>query len=183
MSVTHQYRIYRKKFPAFTLVEILVVVTSIGIISTVIMVSITSLRAKSRDNERLATLKRLEVSLELYHNINNFYPNTSGNWYSSEPGDSITNNGGDWIPGLAPNFISVLPRDPKGGLSNNIDPFCATRKNSYRYRSNGTDFKLMSFCTLEYLDGVAESTSSIFYDPARPKYSWQVHSSPASLNW
>jgi prepilin-type N-terminal cleavage/methylation domain-containing protein len=175
-----------KTSPAFTLVELLAVTVIIGLLATVVLVSIRSLRTKTRDNERLATLKRLEAALVIYYNVNRAYPDTGGTWYSSEAGSCHQNgpgNNGNWIPGLAPNFIPILPKDPKGGASAIASCVSSGCYNAYVYRSDGIDYKLLSHCTLESLGGSEESSSSIFYDPARPSNAWQVHSSPNSLNW
>lgn len=168
----------------FTLIELLVVVMTIGLLSSLILVSITGLRSKSRDNERRANLKRVQASLELYYNVNRTYPITSTGsvvWYSSEPSDTVSNNGGNWIPNLAPNFMSLLPRDPKGGNSSNTNVNCTGQKNSFRYRSDGNDFKLLAFCSPENFYNV--TTTDDMFDSVRPTWAWQVHSSPNSANW
>ena len=54
----------------FTLVELLVVIAIIGVLSSVILVAMTSARAKSRDARRLSDVKALQGAIELYRDGN-----------------------------------------------------------------------------------------------------------------
>lgn len=58
----------------FTLIELLVVIAVIGILSTLAIVSLAGVRAKSRDTKRVADLKQIGNALELYFNDNGSYP-------------------------------------------------------------------------------------------------------------
>ncbi len=55
----------------FTLIELLVVIAIIGILSSVVLASLNSARAKSRDARRIADLKQIATALELYYDANN----------------------------------------------------------------------------------------------------------------
>lgn len=50
----------------FTLIELLVVIAIIGILASVVLASLNSARAKSRDARRVADLKQVQLALELY---------------------------------------------------------------------------------------------------------------------
>ena len=54
----------------FTLIELLVVIAIIGLLATVIVVSLTSPRQKSRDAKRLADIKSVITGLEEYASDN-----------------------------------------------------------------------------------------------------------------
>lgn len=161
----------------FTLIELLVVIAIIGILSSIVLASLNTARSQARDVNRKSDLKQLQIALELYFENNNGYPSTNSVWYSSESGDISPDNGGNYIPGLAPTYISVLPRDPRGGASQIVPP-CSGWKASYHYRSDGTNYKLLSHCAPEN----PWTSSSPFYDPQRSSWAWMVCSGPPACN-
>lgn len=141
----------------FTLIEILVVIAIIGMIAAVVMVSLSTARAKGRDVRRKADLVQLQKALELYENSNGSYPSTGGAWYgvSVNGGSRTTTGANQYIPGLSPNYVSVLPTDPRG---------VTTGWSGYLYRSDGSSYKLLSHVTgPESMPGPTDA----FYDPVR----------------
>lgn len=70
-----------KNKKGFTLIELLVVVAIIGILSSVVLTSLTSVKSKGRNTQRVQMAKQLAnaFNLGLDSNNNNF-PSTSGNW-------------------------------------------------------------------------------------------------------
>lgn len=62
----------------FTLIELLVVIAIIGILSSVVLVSLQSSRAKARDAKRIADIGALQQALALYFDSNQHYPDASG---------------------------------------------------------------------------------------------------------
>jgi prepilin-type N-terminal cleavage/methylation domain-containing protein len=101
----------------FTLIELLVVVAIIGILSSVVLSSISSARAKARDARRLADMHSLQVALELYRNANGSYPVTLGPKESScYTGGGNSEAQGGWITPLTPlvsgGYLPALPVDP-----------------------------------------------------------------------
>ncbi len=177
MNILHKKSYFSK---GFTLIELLVVVAIIGLLSSVVLASLNSARAKARDTYRKSELKQIQNALQIYYNDHNGnYPTTGSAWYSSEPGDVASNNGGNWIPGLAPTYISVLPRDPRGGTSL-IQPTCNVWESSILYYSDGVNYKLLSHCAPE---GTMSANDS-FYDPVRPTWAWMLCSAePACSSW
>lgn len=85
----------------FTLIELLVVIAIIGLLASIIMVSLSSAKAKSRDARRQADLKSIQLALSLYYNDNGMYPM---NIYST--------SGAAPSSGLAPTYLPVVPTDP-----------------------------------------------------------------------
>ncbi len=154
----------------FTLIELLVVIAIIGILSSVVLASITVARSKARDSERKTTLRQLETALQMYFDDHKSYPLSSGGYYSSEPGDNASNNGGNWIPGLAPTYIPVLPRDPTGGPGVPDSCIASPWNAAYLYRSDGQHFTLLAHCSVEN----PWSSRSGLYDPIRPTWALKV---------
>jgi prepilin-type N-terminal cleavage/methylation domain-containing protein len=52
---------------AFTLVELIVVITIIAILLTISFISLQSYSANSRDAVRISDMAKIKVSLELFH--------------------------------------------------------------------------------------------------------------------
>ena len=128
-------------FRGFTLIELLVVIAIIGILSSVVLSSLSTARAKANDSKRLADMQQIQKSLELYYDANNAYPSTSNNWWgtcSNFGSKGITGSNG-WVPNLAPTYIPVLPTDPKPvGTSG-----------CYLYRSTGSEYMLLVYQTVQ----------------------------------
>lgn len=168
------------KKKGFTLIEILVVATIIGLLAGAGAVSYSSLVKSSRDARRKADLEQIRAALEMYRSSNNTYPSTSSAWwgacsgYGSKPDTGATG----YVPNLAPQYIPKLPHDPKEGISNGG---CGGGGGAscYLYKSDGTDFKLLAHCTVE----VAASSSDPYYDSVRAGSTYQISSSQTSLSW
>lgn len=62
----------------FTLIELLVVVTIIGILASIVLVSLGSARVKARDTRRLADLRQVALALEFYIDHYRHYPPITG---------------------------------------------------------------------------------------------------------
>lgn len=101
----------------FTLIELLVVIAVIGLLSSIVLVSLNSARAKARDARRKSDLKQISLALEFYYDIYNRYPVGSG------PGNGVP--GDEWrtfIQGGCDNsvlnaltssgYLSTVPEDP-----------------------------------------------------------------------
>lgn len=61
----------------FTLIELLVVVAIIGLLATMVAVSLTSARSRARDSRRVSDIRQVENALELYFAAFQEYPR---NW-------------------------------------------------------------------------------------------------------
>jgi prepilin-type N-terminal cleavage/methylation domain-containing protein len=86
----------------FTLIELLVVISIIGILASIIMVSLGTARAKGRDAKRISDIRTIQLSLEEYYNDNGTYPTQL--------------NGVNGVGGLVPTYLNPLPVDPNTNL-------------------------------------------------------------------
>lgn len=92
---------------AFTLIEILVVITLILILSGIIIASIGNPTSDARDARRLTDLGQIQASLELYYEQNDLYPIQSV--LQEEELTSSSDTGNKLVEG---DFIPSLPVDP-----------------------------------------------------------------------
>ena len=118
----------------FTLVELLVVISIIGLLAGMIIVNITVVRQKSRDSKRKADLASIQAALEMYNDQNSSYPMVAASC-ANVSSYLQSKNTADWVasPVITPEYISILPKDP----INRDESF-------YGYCSNGTDYKLIA---------------------------------------
>ena len=108
-----------KKQKAFTLIELLVVIAIIGLLASVLMVSIGNARLKSREVKRLADIRQIRSALEMYVNDNGNYPGAVTTYYWIS--DNNYPGSGTWPPcssttgGLKPYIANVCNTfDPSG---------------------------------------------------------------------
>jgi len=124
----------RRESNGFTFIEILVVVTIIGVLTAGAAVSFSQFSAQSRDAKRKADLEQVRAALEMYKSNNNVYPATLVFGCPSTIGLSDPN------PGTTI-YINKLPNDPK----------CTTNPN-YTYESENSNQSYSLTATLD--DGV-----------------------------
>lgn len=159
-----------KKY-GFTLLEMLVVIFVIIMVAVGILISISDTRAKARDTRRRADLRQVATALALYFNENSAYPFTGLNrvWLGTCSGyESKGQSGADgWVPDLAPTYMPALPVDPKP-----IEPY-----GCYLYTSNGVDYKLLAYATVES----RVLSSDEMYSAGRP-HTYSINT-PGAADW
>ncbi len=157
----------------FTLIEIMVVISIIGLLSSIILVAVNGARVKTRDSKRTQDLIQIRNALDLYYSVNGKYPSTGGIIYSSrltaigapQHINSCPSNDGDWIPGLvASKIISQLPTDPLG----DVNPACSWNRQYLYLSTNGAGYVLQAYCAPE-----KPSTGDTFRDSLQTD-SWKV---------
>lgn len=164
---------YRNSQRGFTLVDLLVIVSVIGLLLSLMLTSVNVLRARGYDTTRKAEMRQLQTALELYHNDHGEYPTTHNVWFGDSP---MGGNKTIWVPNLAPKYVSELPTDP-----NYTPSACGGWGGTYLYRSNGANYKLIDHCP-QASTVTSVSSSNPFYDPSRETWAWQI-STPDAVYW
>jgi prepilin-type N-terminal cleavage/methylation domain-containing protein len=87
---------------AFTLIELLIVISIIGLLTGVVIASTAASRAKARDGRRIEDMKQIQLGLALYYDVNKVYP--AGSDVSA-------------LNVLATQkYLPSIPTDPAGGV-------------------------------------------------------------------
>lgn len=147
----------------FTLIELLVVIAIIGILAAVVTVNFADTSAQSRDAKRQSDLTNLQVAIEAYKNRFGKYPQgckPAGSWSGQIGTDfQCSATDGQYIPGLAPDFISVLPTDPKLPSGRTDIGYV------YAVNTDGTVYKIMAMNTVEDDKLIASGGNSAYTSP------------------
>ncbi len=93
-----------KKQKGFTLIELLVVIAIIGILATIVLVSLNSARVKARDARRSSDIRQFALAMEMYYD-------SAGSVYM--PALTGTPSGAIAFGGTT--FMSAVPTDPTTG--------------------------------------------------------------------
>lgn len=121
-----------RKNKGFTLIELLVVIAIIGLLASIVLVSLNSARGKARDVKRISDLHQIVLALEMYYDDHGYYPPSSCGWDCN--GYLFSTSGTNWIPALvSEGYMSVTPVDPK----NNAAGPWVTGNYSYSYGNVG----------------------------------------------
>jgi len=99
----------------FTLIELLVVIAIIGLLATIVMVSLNSARGKARDSRRLGDMKSIQLALAMYYDKYGNYPNSDnggcGGWDCSGDGNGFVH------ALVTEGFLAADPSDPNNNSS------------------------------------------------------------------
>ena len=137
----------KKTQKGFTLIELLVVIAIIGILSSVVLASLSTARQKSRDAKRISDIGQVQLALELFFDAKQSYPSTTPNICTATgnaactPTTGTAANGIDnAIVGLADVTQKFLPKTPipAGGAGNAV---------SYYYRATYDNAGVLTECT------------------------------------
>lgn len=123
---------YRK---AFTLIELLIVISLLGILTLIGVTTFRSSTIKGRDSRRKQDVKNVALSLEAYYNDTARYPSSdaSGRIVACGPTDTTACNwGSQWRNSKGTVYMVQLPKELSGNLR-------------YYYVRSGNSFKLYTY--------------------------------------
>src|SRR3989344_707166 len=127
----------------FTLIELIVVISIIGILATIGTATYTTAQQKSRDVRRKQDLGALKSALILYYRDYKEYPPVC-----SPPSCAIeylsSGTSSDWIDGLRTNMAGKMPKDP---MQTSGD--CTTSANTFCYKVTTDRQSFVLFAKLE----------------------------------
>ncbi len=139
----------RRKERGFTLIELLVVIAIIGLLSSVVLASLSSARERARDARRSGDLKQLQIAFELYYDSNAQYP--------CDPSNTRVERMNTGCSNITP-YISPIPKDPTN-----------TGSNGYRYRISNVNGR-ESYTLLVKLDKNEGSWCSLSVSPGHTQW-------------
>ncbi len=169
----------------FTLIELLVVISIIGVLSSVVLSSLNTARAKSRDARRLQDLVQMRTALEIFYAEKGRYPlvkDANGNpietYTGTTPGCQGNATGVVVAEGLVPDYIPQLPQDPSGLTANG-------RCYLYAASESGDNYSLRIHETVETIPNTQSPAHPLRY----PKGNSTTHTkslavySPGAVDW
>lgn len=122
----------RNSIKGFTLLELIVVITIIGLIMGVLMVNFNNTRVRARDARRKAELDQISKALRMYYADYQSYPThgTGGNagkiMGCGSDGDEVCN----WTDGFEAGGVVYIQQFPQDPLNNSDHQYRYERVNS-----------------------------------------------------
>ncbi|MFT5179891.1 MAG: prepilin-type N-terminal cleavage/methylation domain-containing protein [Candidatus Paceibacteria bacterium] len=157
----------------FTLIELLVVIAIIGLLSSVVLASLNTARARGNDAKRLSEMRSIMTALELYYNDNGRYPNSDyagcGGWDVGNQADPL------WNTGAMDDYISADLRDEIG--SDNCSGYRYYRYNAGSYGCGSLSPEAF------YVLGVTDMESSGRPHPNSPGWSCPSRNWQGEMDW
>ena len=110
----------------FTIIELLVVISIIGLLSTISVVALNGARKKSRDAKRIADIDNTQTALELYFNDYGAYPKaTSEVTLGAGSYGRLCDNVGGFVSATTActttTYMGLVPKNPTPALTGFAD--------------------------------------------------------------
>jgi prepilin-type N-terminal cleavage/methylation domain-containing protein len=133
----------RSNIRGFTLIELLVVIAIIGILSSVVLASMNTARAKGRDARRKADLEQLATAVQMYYDDHGYLPRNGSGWCTY-----ISNTNSGWGAAFQADIVPTYLR------TISLDPTKANATGDYFYSNDNNTAGQFTLCaTLEQSTG------------------------------
>ncbi len=147
----------------FTLIELMVVISIIGLMSSIVLSALNDARAKARDAQRIQSLKEIQKALILYYDANGQYPDDlSGSVYGTDCWECVAIGiygvvyDSNKQAGLQ-QYLSTRPSDPSVPASGQFQVNTATARGYYyKVSGSGQDYKIGIIGTIENINNIPE---------------------------
>lgn len=154
LSKSTKMRLMPKVLPSkngFTLVELLIVMSIIGVLATLIIGSFASSQIRGRDAQRKSDLKQIGGALELFYGDHGQYPGSDGSGKImacpfSASGSSACTWGTGELSDTKTTYFKVVPGDPSTGTNyfyRTVDPPTNQKYQIYARLENTQDKQII----------------------------------------
>ncbi|MBU1292394.1 type II secretion system GspH family protein [Patescibacteria group bacterium] len=135
----------------FTLIELLVVIAVIGLLASIVLFSLETIRAKGRDARRVTDMKAIYEALSYYYNENYLYPD-SGEIVVEINGtiDAMS------VGLLESEAIQAVPLDPLNLLRDGV-----TYKYYYQSLDSRRDYELTYYLETNSIQGRSQGINTL----------------------
>jgi general secretion pathway protein G len=144
----------------FTLIELLVVVSLIGVLATLVLANFNAARQRGRDAQRKSDLRNIQAALRLYYNDYGKYPTGAGGVIMGcgATADTACDWGTSTFAAGTQTYMSTLPDDPLQDIT-------------YQYTRVDLDNYILSSCLENKSDDKGVADPSAAWCPTKVVYS------------
>lgn len=137
---------------AFTLIELLIVITIIGILAVALVPRLTGGPSRARDAQRKSDLQQIATALEFYYNDNSGYP--------TDMSDNCVANA--TMATILANYMNAAPSDPSATAYTSITNSCSGGGYTYIAINTDTDATVESYMLVAHLENGQDRGQGVY---------------------
>jgi prepilin-type N-terminal cleavage/methylation domain-containing protein len=122
----------------FTLIELLVVIAIIGILSSVVLASLTSARARSKDTAIKTQLAQVRSQAELFHTLHGSYIGVGVGGADDSPGECLNTSSSSFVAKFPGTMLDT-------SVSGNVNALVSAAN-----ANRGTDYGIRMYCGVQH---------------------------------